>query len=193
MKPHNINKKKNFIAGWYAEDTRLCDELISFFKSNKNKQPGTNARRGKISVDHKIKHSIDLYDWNGPLLDAYYKFLCRATDKYIVEYPASNNGGPWQVLKSPNIQYYPPQGGYFEWHTERYDNTEPYVSRHLAFMTYLNDVTDKGETQFKHQKVKVKPEKGLTLIWPVDWTHLHRGIASPTQEKYIVTGWFNYV
>jgi hypothetical protein len=59
-------------------------------------------------------------------------------------------------------------------------------------MTYLNDVTDAGETEFFYQKIKMKPEKGLTLIWPADWTFTHRGIASPTQEKTIITGWFNF-
>ena len=41
-------------------------------------------------------------------------------------------------------------------------------------------------------KIKVKPEKGLTLIWPADWTFTHRGVPSSTETKYIVTGWFNY-
>ena len=66
-------------------------------------------------------------------------------------------------------------------------------SRHLVFMTYLNDVDDEGHTEFYHQKLKVKPRKNLTLIWPTDWTFTHRGIASPTQEKYITTGWLNYL
>ena len=60
-------------------------------------------------------------------------------------------------------------------------------------MTYLNDVDDGGETEFYYQKLKVKPRKGLTLIWPADWTHTHRGLSSPTQEKYIITGWLNYI
>ena len=41
------------------------------------------------------------------------------------------------------------------------------------------------------KKIKVKPEKGLTLIWPADWTFTHRGIPSP-QEQYIVTGWLSF-
>jgi len=32
----------------------------------------------------------------------------------------------------------------------------------------------------------------LTLIWPTDWTFTHRGVPSLTEEKYIVTGWFNF-
>ena len=58
-------------------------------------------------------------------------------------------------------------------------------------MTYLNDVP-KGGTEFYHQKIKTKAEKGLTVIWPSDWTHTHRGIISNTHEKYIVTGWLSY-
>ena len=37
------------------------------------------------------------------------------------------------------------------------------------------------------------PRKGLTLIWPADWTHLHRGVVSPSEEKYIITGWFDFL
>ena len=68
-----------------------------------------------------------------------------------------------------------------------------YVSRHLVFMTYLNDVKDDGQTEFYYQRLKIKPEKGLTLIWPADWTFTHRGIASNSEDKYIVTGWLNLV
>ena len=60
-------------------------------------------------------------------------------------------------------------------------------------MTYLNDVTDDGETEFYYQKIKVKPQKGLTLIWPADWTHTHRGNTSKTQDKYIITGWYSFI
>jgi len=59
-------------------------------------------------------------------------------------------------------------------------------------MTYLNDV-DEGGTEFKNQKIKLPARKGLTTIWPTDWTHTHRGVISKTQDKYIITGWFNYV
>jgi hypothetical protein len=67
------------------------------------------------------------------------------------------------------------------------------LDRHLVFMTYLNDIEDHGETEFYHQMLKIKPEKGLTLIWPADWTFTHRGNPSPSEQKYIVTGWFNYI
>jgi hypothetical protein len=58
-------------------------------------------------------------------------------------------------------------------------------------MTYLNDVND-GGTEFLYQKITSPAKKGLTLIWPADWTHTHRGQISKTKEKSIITGWFNY-
>mgnify|MGYP001263064284 FL=1 len=60
-------------------------------------------------------------------------------------------------------------------------------------MTYLNSITEKGgETEFMYQNVKIKPEKGLTLIWPASWQHTHRGNRCQKQEKYIITGWYSY-
>jgi hypothetical protein len=58
-------------------------------------------------------------------------------------------------------------------------------------MTYLNDVDD-GGTEFYYQKTIIKAEKGLTLIWPADWTYTHKGQISNTKEKTIITGWISY-
>ena len=66
------------------------------------------------------------------------------------------------------------------------------LCRHLVFQTYLNTVEDGGETEFIYQQYKCKAVKGKTLIWPADWTHSHRGIISPTEDKYIITGWYTF-
>jgi hypothetical protein len=60
-------------------------------------------------------------------------------------------------------------------------------------MTFLNDIKYKGETEWYYQKLKVKPKKGLTFIWPADWTFTHRGIPAEKEIKYIATGWYSYV
>ena len=57
-------------------------------------------------------------------------------------------------------------------------------------MTYLNDVPN-GGTEFKYQGIKSPAKKGLTIIWPSDWMHTHRGIIDEENEKYIITGWYN--
>ena len=91
-----------------------------------------------------------------------------------------------------SVQKYPKGGGFKTWHSERTQNDYTQNIRHLVYMTYLNDVTDAGETEWYHQRLKIQPSKGLTVIWPPDWTHVHRGIPSPTQTKYIATGWYTF-
>ena len=56
---------------------------------------------------------------------------------------------------------------------------------------YLNDVED-GGTEFEYQKITSPAKKGLTIIWPSDWTHTHRGQISQTHKKKVITGWLNY-
>lgn len=57
-------------------------------------------------------------------------------------------------------------------------------------MLYLNTVEDGGGTEFKYINRVEKAEKGKMLIWPSDFTHTHRGVISPSEEKYIMTGWY---
>ena len=185
MREHAVNKLDNFICGWYLEDTSICDKLIEWHKVTPDK--GSFA-------DKDIKDSIDcrLQD-NMQLTEEYVPLLQSCLLEYIKKYKWCDKYSPFTITDGINIQYYKPTAGYHAWHTERYMANYPAVSRHLVFMTYLNDVDDGGETEFYHQQLKVKPEKGLTLIWPADWTFTHRGITSLTEEKYIVTGWYIFI
>ena len=199
MKQHIVNQSQNFIGGWYLQDDSVCDFLIEFHKHNPNK---TKGQVGKISssgnhniVDESVKNSEDalLFEANEPLILNYMNNLQSVIDEYVKLYEFCSETSPWKVMQSPTIQRYPLGGAFNKWHCERSSTQMPSATRHLVFMTYLNDITDDGETEFYYQKIKVKPEKGLTLIWPSDWTHTHRGIPSMTQEKYIITGWFNFI
>jgi hypothetical protein len=193
MREHLVNSENNFICGWYLENTSVCDEMIDLHKKSKTKLPGSFLISNMTTVDKTIKDSVDItltIDSNIGFI--YAQNLQYCVDKYIQKYPWCNKYARWNIIEPINIQYYPPAGGFHIFHTERMAGTFPISGRHLVFMTYLNDVTDDGETEFLHQQLKIKPEKGLTLIWPADWTFTHRGVASLTQEKYITTGWFNY-
>jgi len=188
MIDHNLNNLDNFIGAWYLENTKICDDIINYHSLNPNKKEGKDCG----IVNKNIKDSLDCV-LTGDLLDQYIAQLQLCVDRYIEKYPHCALGTPWSIIEPVNIQYYKPGGGYHAWHSERLVPVYPFVSRHLVFMTYLNTVSDAGETEFYHQKVKIKPEKGLTVIWPADWTFYHRGITSRSQEKYIITGWFNYI
>ena len=49
-------------------------------------------------------------------------------------------------------------------------------------MTYLNDVPD-GGTHFKYQDLTAPAEKGLTLMWPTDFSHTHKGQITQKHEN----------
>ena len=101
--------------------------------------------------------------------------LC--VDEYIKKYNFADDTNPWRIIQSPNIQYYPLSGGFYKWHCERITCDKPVSSRHLVFMTYLNDVDDEGETEFFHQNLKIKPEAGSVIIFPSKTLHLVHPIA----------------
>ena len=80
--------------------------------------------------------------------------------------------------------------GYHTWHCE--NASMKARNRILAFMVYLNDVTEGGETEFLYQKCRFKPEKNTMLVWPAQFTHVHRGNPPLSNDKYIITGWVEY-
>ena len=53
--------------------------------------------------------------------------------------------------------------GYHMWHCETFGRVSR--DRVLAYMAYLNDVDEGGETEFLHQHTRFKPVKGDFLIW----------------------------
>ena len=178
----------HFIRGNFISDLALCDEIIDFHKNCKNKFAGLIGRDG-LRVDTEVKDSTDCI-LKQPLSGKYFLQLEKIVDDYVSTFIHAVCNGDWAIIENINIQHYAPGQGFKAWHCERPSVNQ--AARHLVFMTYLNDVTDGGETEFFYQEMKVRPEKGLTLIWPADWTFTHRGIPSLTQEKYIVTGWFNF-
>ena len=177
--------------GFYPDDISICDTILDFYQTSSNKVDGMF---GDGILDKSIKSSTDVPLLIGTDLWMNYllNFLQPMTDLYIKKYPECNKTDSWGCKSQVNIQHYKPNGGFYQWHCERASSDVHIISRHLVFMTYLNDVNDGGETEFLYQQLKIKPEKGLTLIWPVDWTFTHRGIPSSSEEKFIVTGWYNY-
>lgn len=189
----------NFIQAYYLEDMQICDDLIKFFNNNPLRQAkgGTaDPLTGKTKVIPEVKDSTDMWflpNDSASVWQSYKESLTTCINQYTKTFPNIEKTANWGFTEHTNLQYYAPGGGYKAWHAERVCGVTPYCFRKLVFMTYLNTVTDGGGTEFSHQRITTTPERGLTLIWPADWTHFHRGIVSPTQDKYIITGWLSYL
>ena len=195
MKKINIKSQQaHFIGCWNLENDKLCNEIIDFFENNKSLQkPGASG----MGLDPKIKKTIDIKinpnDLEKPKFVIFKKYI-NELHKCFLDYQ-----NQWPFLKSMiktvdvpafNIQKYSPGDHFASLHSER--TTLNTLHRLFAWMTYLNDVNDGGQTNFNHYGIKVKPEIGKTLIWQAEWTHAHTGEILKGGTKYIVTGWMHF-
>jgi hypothetical protein len=181
--------KENFIGGWFIPN-KICDSLVDYFNTNKDKaEEGHYLDQNKnVKVTNKkIKESLELGLYNDPNKEVvdYRETLQKVLELYIKKYPEVNSYARFNV-EDVFIQHYPKKGGYKIWHFERCSKLD--ANRVLVFMTYLYDV-ENGGTYFKYQKTLIPAKKGLTLIWPPDFTHVHKGQIT-NKEKTIITGWF---
>lgn len=88
------------------------------------------------------------------------------------------------------IQKTRPGQGYHTWHCEDLDRE--HATRIGAYIVYLNDVPEGGETEFLYVGKRVKPEAGRMIVFPSGYTHTHRGNPPLSGAKYILTGWLEF-
>lgn len=96
---------------------------------------------------------------------------------------------PLEFFSAPKFQFYKPGEAFF---ADHFDALGPEQGRVVAFITYLNTITDGGGTHFIWQDQTVDAVAGKTVLFPAGYTHRHKGVVSPTEEKLIITGWFKW-
>ena len=177
------------IGGWYMPPA-ICDDLITLFKKSKEYQaPGVVGPPLRIDPDEKRSLEVPIHpSYDHPTFVIYKKLIGNIIHLYEMRYPEIEEFSKFGMGESCQIQYYRPGEGYKKWHFERSSAKE---NRCLVFMTYLNDVPD-GGTHFKYQDLTTPAEKGLTLMWPTDFSHTHKGQITKHHEKYIITGWLGF-
>ena len=186
-------QKPNFIGCWDIEDKKLCNEIVSFFESNKElSKEGTTTlgknTKAKKTTDITITPK-DLENSKFEIFKKYFKELHNCYVDYQNQWPFVKSIFSSVDIGVFNIQKYNPGDHFSHLHCERTSLNS--LHRLFAFMTYLNDVEDGGKTNFDYYGIKVKPEIGKTLIWPAEWTHAHTGEVLKSGTKYIVTGWLH--
>jgi prolyl 4-hydroxylase len=189
----NTESDHNFIGAWQSENLDLMDKIIEFFETNHSFQ--SQGMFGGEKQNKEYKNTTDISIRPNDLEKNEYTFFkeyISEMDNYYKDYREQ-----WDFFGKNianiysgafNIQKYEIGGHVNKWHTERDHISNSH--RILAWITYLNDVEEGGETEFLYYNKKIKPEKGKTLIWPAEWTHAHRGIVTPS-VKYVITGWFH--
>ena len=188
----------------YQTTEEITDGLLTLFDECESiQQPGKVSIQddkhqgyGKNVEDPLIKKCTDIFWSDIPKAgikshprfkdQEYMQHIQQCVTSYSNQYL---DGHPLKMYGNPKFQYYQPGEAFFG---EHYDACAQTHRRVLAFITYLNTLTDGGGTYFKHQNYTVQPIKGKTVLFPPYYTHKHRGVLSLTQEKYIVTGWYTW-
>ena len=167
-----------------------CDRLIDKFERHKSFQP-SDIRDGK---DQYLRSSLERNDEqlflnhvDSGLYNEINGYLSKAASLYVEEFDVLK--GSDFISVDLKIQKTPVGGGYSTWHFEAYDLANS--GRVFTWIIYLNDLPEgEGETEFFYQHKRIRPEKGTIVIFPAQYTHIHRGNPPLTTTKYIATGWY---
>ena len=187
---------KNFIEVFDdALSSVDCKYIIDYMNTSGLMKTGSVKTPEGTRVVYKYKISsemgIDIQDKN-PINDIIGISLHHQIEKYKELHPQLAKIERWGVRERYNLQKYEPNQAYFGLHCENAGLVDG-MKRVLAWMFYLNTVTDDGGTYFDNYDLTLNAVEGRCVIWPAYWTHMHRGIVSKTESKYIVTGWFSFI
>jgi len=188
------NKTPTFIGSWTMEPISVCDDLIDYFESNPVKQKKGLTSKG---LNKTSKNCVDISvlpnEINLPgneVFNTYFTGLSACYQDYIAQWPFLKGFTKDLEIGKFNLQRYQKGEHFQKLHAERSNLGN--LHRVLAWMTYLNDVDEGGSTYFSHFDLTIQPEKSVTLIWPAEWTHAHRGNVMQSGSKYIITGWMHF-
>ena len=195
----------------------LCEYFIDFFE---NEDKLGNTFQGTMGPNTKKLHWKDAQDLNirinkskqklydSPehlkMLHSYEEKVFQKFTNYLLKYHSVETHYTKDIKKRNPLflnteisggplmhRYKPPTQGYHIWHSDWGSGSSSGSTRMLVGMAYLNDVEEGGETEFLHQKVKIKPKQGTLVVWPAYFTHLHRGNKPISNSKYIINMWAN--
>ena len=190
-----IYRKENVLS------SNFCKSLIELFEIDKERQHrGVVRVKGEVVATTNQKTSTDISftpkDLEDKLWGNSLKKVIPIVDKARLDwinqyYMGLDKIDPFEINFTFNMQRFLPGEGYHAFHCERasWDTRD----RAGVWMIYLNDVYDRGWTEFFYQQHYEEPKTGKIVCWPCDWTHTHRGIISDTETKYIMTGWFTFI
>lgn len=173
----------------------FCQDVIKRFDADPRVAPGTMNYSGQHVQDDRVRKADDLRisklpEWKD-VDTVLFDTLARGMDQYKQRFPVLK---PWGLQDCGYMIQRTSAGGYYHWHS---DVTSLATSHRIVIgFWYLNTVEPTpdgadGMTEFKEQKVLIKPEQGNMTIFPATWTHFHRGRVTG-QTKYTVITALSY-
>lgn len=175
-----------------------CLSLINYFEELKKLDltfdrqtvDSGNAHDRSDETAFLFEPQILSLDKTNPIVSPFFKKFWNCYEQYAKHYSVLIES-EMHGINSVRLQKTLPAQGYHRWH---YENSNSATSRRvIAWMIYLNDIENGGETEFLYLSKRVTAKQGRVLIWPAGFTHTHRGNPPLTNEKYILTGWLEFM
>lgn len=163
----HIYQKANDMS---RQDIQLDGEIVFAEVAHEDmlaKSNNINLMRKLIETLHS---AIEVYAEKFPIIKEFHLETCQVTFD------------GWKVQETKVGQ------GFHKWHFEDANTRE----RFLTWSVFLNNIEEGGETEFLYQNIRIPAKQGSLCLFPSDWTHLHRGNPPISNDKYIMTGWYNY-
>ena len=167
-------------------DKHACEDLITCYYKNEQKRV---RRKNKIQSFSELN-----YNQVGPA--HIMSQLCRKIRTLTQIYTDHNPTGD---------RFFPKRFGVEEFRIKCYNDDDcfsPHVDvgdrnsskRFLAFLFYLNDNFEGGNTEFRlPDKHVIKPEQGSVLMFPPTWQYPHEGKPVESGVKFIMSTYLHYV
>ena len=124
-----------------------CKYIIDYMNADARLIPG----RVQSGVNPNVKDSFDIeggMNLNDDIEvnQIIFKAFCSCLDLYVKKHPQLDRLAPWKIFPLYNLQKYNPHQGYHSLHCESSNPSAVASHRIMAWMFYLNTVTDGGGT-----------------------------------------------
>ena len=108
-----ILPKNSMIGGWYMPP-KICDDIITLFKNNKDKQAaGVVGPPLRVDPDEKVSTEVPIHpSYDHPTFVIYKNLLGNIVHLYEKKYPEVEQFSKFGMGESCQIQYYKPGEGF---------------------------------------------------------------------------------
>ncbi|MDJ0850756.1 MAG: 2OG-Fe(II) oxygenase [Myxococcota bacterium] len=173
-----------------AFDGCFCDELIARFEDEQRRQRFVHWDGLGSRALEQVPVS-ELPEWEATF-ETLLPGLWRYEDRYLEDCQLMRV--QWPVIRETrrafgpiHLKRYLPNGE--DEFRDHVDITTREVSeRWLAFILYLNDIPEGGDTVFPQIGLTIQPRRGRLVLFPPYWMFVHRGDKPVGAAKYILQG-----